>query len=65
MKPKAHLRLVKERGQAPCWGCNRTRSLNERYDSYCCTYCDMWLESDCDDAQCAFCKTRPRKPSLV
>ena len=40
-------------------------SYNSRYDCYCCTVCDTWLESQCDDPTCEICRGRPSKPSMI
>ena len=53
-------------GDKPCWQCKGPRTYHAGHDSYCCEYCDIWLESSCDDASnCGFCKDKPRKPSAA
>ncbi|EOT27404.1 hypothetical protein C805_01512 [Eubacterium sp. 14-2] len=33
-----------------------------RYDSWCCTACNLWLDDTCDDPDCPFCSSRPPTP---
>lgn len=39
-------------------------NYNDKYDSYICTKCNVWLETKCEDAKgCPICTGRPEKPS--
>lgn len=40
------------------------KAYQKSYDAYYCRACDKWLESPCDDPDCA-CAYRPEKPSLI
>lgn len=33
-----------------------------RYDAWCCTACNEWLEEPCADPGCPFCGKRPQTP---
>lgn len=33
-----------------------------RYDSFCCTACNEWLDKACSDPDCPFCGGRPGTP---
>lgn len=36
--------------------------LIEKYDSYACLECNIWLGPRCDDENCIFCSDRPERP---
>lgn len=38
---------------------------NEKHDAYFCAECDKWIEKQCGDEGCDFCRSRPQRPSLV
>jgi hypothetical protein len=38
---------------------------HEGCDAYMCVVCDTWLEGECDDLTCSYCKKRPEKPSMT
>lgn len=38
---------------------------NEKHDAYFDKEKDIWLDENCDDPDCDFCKDRPNKPSEV
>ncbi len=65
MNEHMSLRLIKPRGQAPCWQCKSELKRNETYDSYFCEYCDEWREASCNDKTCEFCSKRPKRPSAM
>ena len=46
-----------------CVKCVSEKKLNETYDTYFCSTCDVWLEDKCGDPECEFCTARPDKPS--
>lgn len=35
------------------------------HDTMFCMTCDEWLEPECSDPACEFCKKRPEKPSMM
>ena len=37
---------------------------NDRWDSYFCSECLIWVEVTCGDADCRVCGGRPEKPTL-
>lgn len=39
-----------------------TLDYSEEHDSYFCAKCNEWLENDCKDTKCEYCKNRPDKP---
>ena len=43
--------------------CGSKKKYSEEYDTYYCESCNIWLEDECDDAGCEFCKDRPKKPN--
>lgn len=45
--------------------CNSPAVRHEPTDAYACLVCDSWIEKQCDDANCVFCKDRPARPSLA
>lgn len=38
---------------------------SERYDAFFNSETDQWLDSQCDDLECEYCKDRPEKPSQI
>jgi hypothetical protein len=42
-----------------CW---KTAKRSEKFDCYYCEQCQKWLESNCKDPNCEFCKDRPEVP---
>lgn len=46
-----------------CTICGKEGNRNSIYDAYACEFCDVWLETGCNDPKCEFCSTRPLKPS--
>lgn len=42
--------------------CSSKKKYSEEYDCYYCESCNIWLEDECDDTGCEFCKDRPDKP---
>lgn len=53
--------MTKRRG-LPCVKCGTVCVRNDRYDTYYCPECMVWVESKCQDPDCYFCKDRPLKP---
>lgn len=52
--------------RAPSCDCanpNVVRSVEA--DAYCCINCNRWLERQCGDEECTFCKDRPATPVAV
>lgn len=39
--------------------------LHHNCETFYCLTCDEWINPKCDDQQCAFCTTRPDKPSMM
>ena len=48
-----------------CPECNECRIYYDRYDAYFCAQCNVWLESDCADPGCDYCRDRPSMPLLA
>src|SRR5262249_3054145 len=46
-----------------CPQCNQIVSFSNRYDSFVCNTCDLWLEDRCTDWACEFCRFRPSHPA--
>lgn len=38
---------------------------NEKHDAFFNKEKDIWLDENCGDPKCSFCKDRPNKPSEV
>ena len=34
----------------------------DRFDSFCCVFCDEWLDETCGDPNCPCCSKRPETP---
>lgn len=34
----------------------------DRYDAWCCIFCNVWLDEVCGDPDCPFCSKRPETP---
>lgn len=45
-----------------CDLCDSQVEYSAEYDSYYCVSCNCWLEGNCKDPTCIFCKNRPEKP---
>ena len=45
-----------------CKSCNQIIVHHYRYDAYFCPECNEWLENQCPDEYCRYCKDRPNKP---
>jgi hypothetical protein len=43
--------------------CPHPRSYSQKHDAYYCEKCDKWLEGNCRDPECEFCRDRPERPS--
>ena len=48
-----------------CQKCKLSRIYSDKYDSYFCMNCDVWIESKCKDLNCDYCSERPAKPSMM
>lgn len=48
-----------------CKNCGEIASYNERFDSFFCKDCNVWLESQCDDEHCSYCAHRPLTPDAT
>lgn len=48
----------------PKCSCDATTLYNEEYDSHYCSKCRKWLEKQCEDPSCDYCKDRPKKAPL-
>ena len=46
-----------------CPNCGGKKSYSDKYDSYYCKKCLIWLEEKCTNSKCEFCSKRPKKPS--
>ncbi len=46
----------------PCTTCASRRIYHTEFDAFFCAECNVWLESNCPDPGCEFCKNRPDKP---
>jgi len=49
-------------GEDICKRCSIEVSYSERFDSYYCARCNIWLEEKCVDPLCDCCKVRPLRP---
>lgn len=38
-------------------------SYDERYDADYCPKCNEWLEKQCSDSDCFYCRSRPERPT--
>jgi len=45
-----------------CDKCGKQGVYYEKYDSYFCEDCNVWLEDTCEGLDCRFCVSRPDKP---
>ncbi len=46
-----------------CSLCGADRTFYyDRFDSFCCVFCDEWLDETCNDPNCPFCSKRPEAP---
>lgn len=48
-----------------CKTCNSDKKYNAKHDAYYCESCDEWLEKNCGDPECDYCRDRPEKPSMI
>jgi hypothetical protein len=46
----------------PCRSCGGVTVYHEKYDAAFCPACNLWLESQCSDSFCSYCRGRPRTP---
>ena len=50
----------------PCAKCGqKTKYHIYKYDAWCCTSCNEWLEKPCGDPNCPMCGKRPETPLEV
>ena len=49
--------------QCKICGSKEFAMLNEQYDAYHCTKCNVWIEKQCGDPSCSYCTNRPEKPN--
>jgi len=45
-----------------CPACGEYKIYHDRYDAYFCARCNAWLESQCSDPGCDYCRERPAAP---
>lgn len=45
-----------------CLKCDEKVIYSEKFDSYFCATCNVWLEDHCPDNNCKYCVNRPPKP---
>lgn len=45
-----------------CPKCGSENTYDATFDAYYCANCNEWLESQCDDPDCGYCRYRPEKP---
>lgn len=45
-----------------CKKCNNLLIYYKIYDAFFCAYCNEWVEDNCGDINCEFCKGRPERP---
>ncbi len=48
--------------EKPCPTCSKATAYYDRFDAFFCDYCNNWLDSNCGDSTCEYCKNRPDKP---
>jgi hypothetical protein len=49
-------------GNRICKKCKTEVSYSEKFDTYYCEKCNLWLEERCVDPLCKLCVTRPIRP---
>ncbi len=47
---------------ALCVACANKRIYYNNFDAFFCADCNIWLESNCSDPACEYCRNRPDKP---
>lgn len=45
-----------------CPFCSSPSLYSYDYDAYYCEKCNVWLEAECGDENCEFCRERPERP---
>lgn len=45
-----------------CSVCNSKKVYYDKHDAKFCPVCNIWLEKQCSDEGCDYCKVRPEKP---
>lgn len=45
-----------------CDTCGSDASYSHKYDAFYCRSCNKWLETKCEDPECAYCASRPERP---
>lgn len=45
-----------------CETCGNKRIYFDTFDAFFCAQCNIWLESNCSDPTCEYCRNRPNKP---
>lgn len=45
-----------------CPNCGTRKVYHEDFDAYFCPQENIWLESQCGDPECDYCKKRPKVP---
>lgn len=48
-----------------CHRCGQKGERSERFNTYFCGRCGLWLEGACGDPKCSFCIERPPAPPAV
>jgi len=51
--------------EGACPKCMCDRIYSHDYDAYFCINCNEWIESQCGDSSCEYCKKRPEKPLML
>lgn len=45
-----------------CSKCKCNLVYYDEFDTYFCPECNRWMESKCNDPECAYCPNRPETP---
>lgn len=45
-----------------CYLCGESGVRSDQYDAYYCVECGIWLERECGDDLCGYCRRRPEVP---
>ena len=53
---------LNKQGKQVCKRCNTLISYSEKFDTFYCAECNIWLEEKCVDPLCEACATRPIRP---
>lgn len=52
-------------GDTLCPACGEHKIYHGLHDAYFCARCNTWLESNCGDPDCDYCRERPVAPLVA